>query len=55
LPRSASLGSLRLESGQWQAALQATQTGFSFDAEHAGLQSLQARALARQGRRGEAS
>ena len=49
------LGSLRLESGQWQAALQATQTGLSFDAEHAGLHSLQARALARQGHREQAS
>lgn len=49
------LGQLRLESGQWQAALQAARTGLSFDGEHAGLHALEARALARQGRSQEAT
>ncbi len=49
------LGSLRLESGQLPAALQAARTGLSFDSEHAGLLSLEARTLARQGRGAEAS
>lgn len=49
------LGQLRLESGQWQAALQAARTGLGFDSEHADLHGLEARALARQGRGQEAS
>ncbi|MEJ7659963.1 MAG: tetratricopeptide repeat protein [Hymenobacter sp.] len=49
------LGQLRLESGQWQAALQAARTGLGFDSEHADLHGLEARALACQGRGQEAS
>lgn len=48
------LGQLRLQSGQWQAALQAAQIGLALDAEHAGLHGLHARALARQGHAAEA-